>query len=249
MTRMEICLEDLDGVSEVVAAGAERIELCSDLTEGGITPSIGTVAVALRLAGDRLRAMSGAELHQPTFGIQALIRQRPADFVYSTAEIDAMAHDIRAMRELPRPEGVVLGFVVGALTSDQEIDLRATGRLVAAAGPHPVTFHKAFDEITDQAQALEQLIGLGVRRVLTSGGSATALEGAAQLSVLARQAGDRVTILAAGGIRPHNAADVVAATGAREIHLRAPDEQEVERHATSPAVVRSVAAIQGGVQA
>ena len=132
-----------------------------------------------------------------------------------------MVDDIHSMRALPNPSGVTLGFVIGALRADGRIDVDATRRLLAACGDAPVTFHKAFDQVADRAEALEQLAELGVARVLTSGGAATALDGAEELARLVDQAGDRILILAGGGVRPANAAEVVATTGVREVHLRA----------------------------
>ena len=245
MTVVEICVAALAGVGSAVEAGADRIELCAALAEGGITPSIGTVAAALRAA--------------TRIGIQVLVRQRPGDFVYDEDEVQAMVDDIDSIRLLPNPAGVALGFVVGALRADGRIDVDATRRLIAACGDAPVTFHKAFDQVPDRAEALERLAGLGVARVLTSAGAATALEGADALAELVAQAGDRVTILAGGGVRPSNAAEVVARSGVREVHLRAvqrvataaagaPTAYDAgEREVTSGAVVRAVVATVGAL--
>ncbi|MDN4613998.1 copper homeostasis protein CutC [Leifsonia sp. F6_8S_P_1B] len=204
---VEICLDDLSGVGAAERAGADRIELCAALSEGGITPSIGTVAGALQAAR--------------RIDVNVLVRQRPGDFVYTAEEVEAMVADIRAMRSLPRADGVALGFVIGALAPDGTVDLPATARLAQACGEAPVTFHKAFDQVPDRIAALEQLVSLGVTRILTSGGAPSALDGAAELGELVRRAGDRVTILAGGGVRPANAAEVVRRTGVREVHLRA----------------------------
>jgi copper homeostasis protein len=240
VTVVEICLDDLAGVGVAEEAGADRIELCAALGEGGITPSIGTVAGALRAA--------------TRIGIQVLIRQRPGDFVYDDDELQAMVDDIHSIRALPNPSGVVLGFVVGALRADGRVNVDATRRLVAACGDAPVTFHKAFDQVADRAEALQQLADLGVTRVLTSAGAATALEGADELTRLVELAGDRVTILAGGGVRPANVAEVVRRTGVAEVHLRAPRAVATpgagaptaydsgERDVTSAEVVRAVVA-------
>ncbi|MGO4298667.1 copper homeostasis protein CutC [Leifsonia sp. RAF41] len=207
MTVVEICLDDLAGVRVAEEAGADRIELCAALSEGGITPSIGTVAAALRAA--------------TRIGIQVLIRQRPGDFVYDDDELQAMVDDIHSVRSLPNPSGVPLGFVVGALRTDGRVNVDATRRLIAACGDAPVTFHKAFDQVGDRAEALEQLVELGVGRVLTSGGAPSVLDGVDEVARLVEQAGDRILILAGGGVRPANAAEIVGRTGAREVHLRA----------------------------
>ncbi|MCD2443842.1 copper homeostasis protein CutC [Agromyces sp. SYSU K20354] len=207
MTLLEICLDDVDGAPVAEAAGADRLELCAAIGEGGITPSLGTVAAVF----DRVRHV----------GVQVLVRQRPGDFVYSDAELDAMAADIRAIRALPRPEGVKLGFVVGALTPDGTIDRSATERLVAAARDVPVTFHKAFDQCPDQFAALDRLIDLGCERVLTSGGAVSAIEGSAQLAELVAHASGRIAVLAGGGVRPDHVGELVRTTGVGEVHLRA----------------------------
>jgi copper homeostasis protein len=206
-TLVEICLDDLAGVGVAERAGADRIELCAALSEGGITPSIGTVAVALTSA--------------QRIGVNVLVRQRPGDFVYTPEEVEAMVADIRAIRALPRPSGVALGFVVGALLPDGTIDAVATARLMEACGDAAVTFHKAFDQVPDRAAALERLVALGVARVLTSGGAASALDGSEALAELVRRAAGRIAILAGGGVRPANAAEIVRRTGVREVHLRA----------------------------
>jgi copper homeostasis protein len=207
VTAVEICLDDLAGVRVAEGAGADRIELCAALGEGGITPSIGTVAGALRAA--------------TRIGIQVLIRQRPGDFVYDEHELQAMVDDIHSIRALPNPSDVTVGFVIGALRADGLINVDATRRLVSACGDAPVTFHKAFDQVADRAEALELLVDLGVARVLTSGGAANALDGADELARLVEQAGDRILILAGGGVREANASEIVVRTGVREVHLRA----------------------------
>lgn len=244
MTLVEICLDDLAGVGVAEEAGADRVELCAALVDGGITPSIGTVAAALRGA------------HR--IGIQVLIRQRPGDFVYSAEELAAMVDDIHSIRVLANPSGIPIGFVIGALRPDDRVDVDATRRLVAACGDAPVTFHKAFDQVPDRAEALEQLADLGVARILTSGGAATALDGADELRHLVELAGERITVLAGGGVRPVNAAEVVERAGVREVHLRAvrpvatagagaPTAYDSgERDVTSAEVVRAVvAAVRG----
>ncbi|KRC46733.1 copper homeostasis protein CutC [Leifsonia sp. Root227] len=211
MTLLEICLDDLDGVAAAERGGADRIELCAALSEGGITPSLGTVAAALR----QVTAM----------GVNVLVRQRGGDFVYSEPEVAAMADDIRAIRELPNPAGVPLGFVIGALRPDNTIDVAAASRLRAACGDAPVTFHKAFDQTPDLPAALDDLIGLGIDRVLTSGGVTTAADGSEKLAELVVRSRGRVTILAGGGVRAANVAELVRRTGVTEVHLRAGEAQ------------------------
>ena len=207
MTIVEICLDDVEGVGRVEAAGADRVELCSDLASGGLTPSIGTVVRAL------------AMVHR--IGVQVLVRPRPGDFVYSEEEVEVMLADIAAIRTLRARSGVRTGFVIGALTEDGTIDVEVLARLVEASGGGPTTAHRAFDTLADPLGALEMLVDLGIDRVLTSGGATTAVEGAPALHRLVEAAAGRITVLAAGSIRPGNVAQVVHATGATEVHLRA----------------------------
>jgi len=207
VTLLEVSLDDIAGAFLAEELGADRIELCAGLIEGGTTPSLGTVATVL----------GGVE----RIGVRVLVRQRGGDFVYTADELDAMCADIEAIRALPIPSGVELGFVIGALLPSGEIDTAATTRLVEACGPAPTVFHKAFDQVQDQSAALEILIGLGVGGVLTSGGAPRAIDAAEALSALVRQAAGRIVILAGGGVRPENVAELVASTGVTEVHLRA----------------------------
>ena len=208
--QLEICLDDIDGARIADRAGADRIELCADLSVGGITPSIGTVAQAL----NEIKSV----------GLQVLIRARGGDFTYSPSEVSAMCADISAIRSLPNPHNIRIGFVVGALTPANTIDLDTIAQFKAAAGDSPLTFHKAFDLTSDLHAALNQLIELGFQRVLTSGGKASALEGAAVIKELVAQSAGRMAILAGGGVRAHNLAEIIAATGVTELHMTARQE-------------------------
>jgi copper homeostasis protein len=208
VTLVEICIEDIEGAFAAESSGADRIELCAGLAEGGITPAIGTVVTVL--AGVR------------RIGVQVLIRPRAGDFVYSRFELDAMCADIGAVRDLGSPDGVTLGFVIGALTPRCTVDREAVKQLLEACQDAPVTFHKAFDATADIVATLDELAELGVGRVLTSGGRATAHDGASMLARLVERAAGRIEILAGGGIRPGNVVELVARTGVREVHLRAP---------------------------
>jgi copper homeostasis protein len=168
-----------------------------------------------------------------------MIRPRGGDFRVSEVEEQVMLADIAALRALPNPQDLPLGVVVGAVTDDGGLDLPVLRRLIAAAGPLPVTVHKAFDEVHDQIRALEEIIDLGADAVLTSGAAPTALDGAARIAELRRRAGDRLRVIAAGGIRSHNVRLVLAETGAREVHLRAPKHSD-GREATDADEVRRV---------
>ena len=194
----EACVES---VAEAVAAeqgGAGRIELCVDLAVDGITPPTEMIAEACRAV---------------KVPVMVLVRPRGGDFRYSPPELSAMLDDIARARSLG-----AAGVVVGALGADGRVDRAAMERLVAAAGPMSVTFHRAFDVVPDRIAALEALIPLGVDRVLTSGGAPTAEAGVPELKRLVDRAAGRIGILAAGRIRAANVPAIVRATGVREVH-------------------------------
>lgn len=209
-TRVEVCVDDLAGVLAAERAGADRVELCADLLEGGTTPSIGLLRVVLESV-DRI-------------GVQVMVRSRGGDFVYSDEEVRVMAADARAITAVAATSRVPVGIVFGALTVDRRVDVRALDAIREAAGDVPVTFHKAFDDTVDVFDAYETIARHGVERVLTSGGAATAGEGADALSTLrARSEEDpRMPIVLAGGsVRARNVAALIERTGVREVHFRA----------------------------
>jgi copper homeostasis protein len=205
--RVEICVDDLSGALAAEEAGADRIELCAALSEGGTTPSIGLIRAVL----GRLRRID----------VVVMIRPRGGNFQVTAEERAVMLADIAAIRAEPHAPGVTVGFVFGVLDADGTVDVPTTRALVAASAGAPVTFHKAFDETADLPAALETLMALGVNRVLTSGGKATAEEGAAMLRALVTQSADRITVLAGGGVRAHNLRALLAETGVPDVHLRA----------------------------
>jgi copper homeostasis protein len=211
---VEICVGDVARALTAEAAGADRVELCADLAQGGTTPSIGAVAVALR----ELRRVA----------VRVMIRPRGGDFHYGEVEERVMLADLEAVRALPNPHGLSLGFVFGA-TQGRALDLPLLRRLIAAAAPLPVTVHKAFDEVDDQFAAVEELAALGVDAVLTSGAAATALAGAGRIAELRVRAAGRLRVMAGGGVRAENVRRVVGLTGVDLVHLRAPDADHVRR--------------------
>lgn len=154
---VEICVDDVAGAVLVEAAGADRIELCSALSEGGITPSLGLVQTVL----------AGIE----RIGLRVMVRPRGGNFVMSPDELDVMLADVVALRSLPRPPGLDFGFVFGALTPAGDIVVPALRRLLDACAGLPTTFHKAFDAVGDLPAALETLVALGVGRVGRPAGS------------------------------------------------------------------------------
>lgn len=225
VVRVELCAE---GVAEATFAdrlGADRIELCAGMVEDGTTPSIGTVRTTLA-------ATRG-------LAVQVMIRPRGGNFVHSAAELDVMVADIELISELSVGHPSSVGFVFGALTPDHTIDRSAVRALTDACGDAPTTFHKAFDELPDQEHGLETLIDLGITYVLTSGGAATAVAGAASIRRLVELAGDRIGVIAAGSIGAESL-ETVLATGVRDVHLRAARWQD------AAAVVQQVAALRGG---
>lgn len=197
--RLEVVVDSVEGAQAAQAGGAHRIELCSALLEGGITPSLATLELT--------RAAI-------TIGLQAMIRPRGGDFVYSSTEYAVMQRDI----EIAKSAGAD-GIVLGLLLPEGVIDAKRTAALVQLAHPLTVTFHRAFDMVADLPYALEVLIDLGIERVLTSGGEVSALEGAETIAALVEQAADRIIVMPGGGITERNIARIAAQTGARELHL------------------------------
>ena len=197
---VEASVETLDEAVAAEEAGADRVELCANLAEDGLTPESAAVASVVE------------HLRIPVFTI---VRPRTGDFVYDEDELRRMLRDVRAAGSAG-----LAGVVTGILSADGTVDAARTRALVEAAAPLPVTFHRAFDSVADTARALETLIDAGIVRVLTSGGAATALEGANTIAALVRQAGDRIVVLAGGGVRAHNVRDLIARTGVREVHSR-----------------------------
>lgn len=198
---LEVCCGDIESVLAANAGGAGRIELCSALADGGVTPSAGLIRQAVRLS---------------TIPVNVLIRPRGGDFLYNEAEVDVMVEDIILCRE-----SGAHGVVIGALTPDGDPDLPALRRMTDAAGEMSVTFHRAFDLCRSAAEALEQLVELGCDRVLTSGQQASAIEGAPLLRKLREQAAGRILILAGAGVNPASAAELIATGAADEVHASA----------------------------
>lgn len=197
---LEICAADIDSVYAAAKGGADRVELCSALSEGGLTPSAGMIKEALTVPG---------------LEVNVLIRPRSGDFLYSDSELRTMLRDIELCRELE-----VNGVVFGALTPEGDIDTLACRSMVKAAGNLHKTFHRAFDMCRNPRQAVRDIIALGFDRILTSGQAATAMEGSGLIHELQKEFPD-ITFIAAGGVTPDNAAEIVARTGDCEIHASA----------------------------
>lgn len=191
----------MESVDDAVAAergGAQRIELCSDLSSGGITPSAGLMQTTRR------------HVRLP---IHALIRPRPGDFCYSDRELETMRNDVCAAKQLGM-DGVVLGI----LTESARIDIERTKTLVDLSRPLPATFHRAFDASKNLEASLEEVIQTGALRILTSGGQARAIDALPLLQRLVQAAEGRILLMPCGGIRSENVARIVRATRAQEFH-------------------------------
>jgi copper homeostasis protein len=196
---IEVCV---DSVASAVAAergGAGRLELCSNLLEGGVTPSAGLI--------ERVRART-------SIALRVMIRPRGGDFCYTTEEFDTMECDIVAAGKLGAD-----GIVLGILHADGSVDTERTRRLVELARPLPVTFHRGFDMSADRADALERVCAAGADRILTSGGDESASLGIHSIADLVQAAQGRVVIMACGGINHANAARIVEESGVSEIHV------------------------------
>lgn len=200
--KFEICANGVESCLAAQEGGADRVELCAGIPEGGTTPSYGEIKVARRL-------LTTTRLH-------VIIRPRGGDFLYTPLEVERMEEDIRLCRELG-----VDGVVIGCLNADGTLDMDANRRLVEAAKGMSVTFHRAFDRCSDPFRALEQLVELGVSRILTSGQQPTAFEGIPLLRELNTRAAGRITILAGCGVNENNIREIQEKTDVCEFHFSA----------------------------
>jgi copper homeostasis protein len=216
----EVCVDSTEGVLAAQEAGADRVELCCALFEGGLTPSAGLIETA-RAASD--------------IDINVLIRPRSGDFIYDRHELRVMLRDIEVAAQLG-----VHGVVLGALTVDGDVDVALCQQLMKAADGLSVTFHRAFDMARQPFEALETVIGLGVDRLLTSGQESSALDGAPLIERLVRAAVDRITVMPGGGITPRNINRILDLTGAHEVHFSA------RTSVASPARYRNSRVAMGG---
>lgn len=196
--QLEICIDSVESAIAAERGGADRVELCSDLLEGGITPSAGLIATVRRSI---------------RIGVFMMIRPRGSDFCYTDAEFAVMQEDIRRARDLGAD-----GVVLGVLNEDATVDVARTAVLVRLADPLPVTFHRAIDMTPDPVSAIEAVIETGARRVLTSGGAAKVTEALDTVARMVAATGGRVSLMPASGINPKTIATVAAATGASEFH-------------------------------
>lgn len=211
----------MQSVAAAAEGGARRIELCSALSLDGLTPSMGMI----RIVKERF----------PQLTLHVLIRPREGNFVYNDVELATMQSDIIECRKAGADS-----IVVGALTPEGDIDLAAMQRLMEAADTLPVTFHRAFDVCRHPEEALEQVIALGCRRILTSGQQPTAEQGIPLLHRLNQQADGRIILMPGGGVNATNAPLILQQTGCQEIHASASSLQPNGLKDTDPQKVRAI---------
>jgi copper homeostasis protein len=196
---LEICVDSVESAIDAQNAGANRVELCSNLIEGGTTPGFGIISSAR---------------NSLSIGLHVIIRPRGGDFLYSDLEFDIMRREIELCGECGAD-----GIVLGILEPDGAIDIERTARLIEFARPMSATFHRAFDMSVEPVKGLEDVIACGADRLLTSGQKDKASEGAELTSQLVSQAGNRIIIMPGSGINESNIAEIAGKTGAKEFHL------------------------------
>ena len=206
MYKFEICANSVASCIAAQEGGADRVELCSGIPEGGTTPSFGMIR----------KARASIDI-----ALNIIIRPRGGDFLYTADELEEMVHDIRIAKELGAD-----GLVFGCLTKEGDIDMEAMSVLMEAAAGLPVTFHRAFDHSADPMRALQDIIDLGCARILTSGCRPTAMQGSSLLAELVKAAGDRIIIMPGCGVNESNIAEIARLSGAREFHFSAREPVE-----------------------
>lgn len=199
-SKIEICANSVESAVKAQQAGAYRVELCAGIPEGGTTPSFGEIRMARQL-------LTQTKLH-------VIIRPRGGDFLYSPLEQEIMLHDIKVSRQLGAD-----GVVFGCLTAEGNVDMPLMKKLMNAVGDMSVTFHRAFDMCRNPKEALENIIELGIDRILTSGQEATAEKGIPLLKELVAQADGRIIIMPGCGVNAGNIRKIAEETGASEFHF------------------------------
>jgi copper homeostasis protein len=217
---LEVCIESAESAINAEAGGADRVELCDNLMEGGTTPSLGAVALTLE---------------RVSIPVMMMIRPRGGDFLYTYLEYEIMLRDVEEAKKLG-----VYGVVFGLLTPDGRVDKARTAKLIEASRPLSVTFHRAFDMTVDPFEALEDLIELGVDRILTSGQEPSTDEGIDLIKQLIERADDRIIILPGCGIKEDNIGELVSKTKAVECHVTGKHQIPSEMTYTNPRVFMGV---------
>ena len=196
---IEVCVDSVESARAAQLGGANRVELCSNLLEGGVTPSTGLIVTVRQ---------------KISIGLHVMIRPRGGDFFYTADEFAVMRQDIAEAKRLGAD-----GVVFGILDEDGNVDAKATAHLVDLAQPLKVTFHRAIDMSRDPLASLETLKTLGVSHVLTSGREQTAIEGKEAIARLVRVSEGKIAVMAGSGILEQNVRQLIEATGVREIHV------------------------------
>jgi copper homeostasis protein len=197
----EVCVDSVEGAIAAQTGGAQRVELCDNLVEGGTTPSLGMIQVTRQSVA---------------IEINVIIRPRGGDFVFSELELEVMRRDILAAKQAGAN-----AVVIGALQPDGTVDVEKTRILMEAARPLKVTFHRAFDLCRNPEEALETLCGLGVDRILTSGQKNSAVAGLECIGRMVQRAAGRTIIMAGGGVNEHNIRAILSQSGVSELHFAA----------------------------
>lgn len=198
--QIEVCANSVESALNAQNAGADRVELCAGMPEGGTTPSIGQIMMAREL-------LTRTKLH-------VIIRPRGGDFLYTDLEVQTMIKDIQAAKELQ-----VDGIVIGCLTANGDVDIKQMEHLMREADGLSVTFHRAFDMCRNPHQTLQEIIALGCDRILTSGQQPTAVQGIPMLKQLQMEADEHIIIMPGCGINPTNIQQIANETGTKEFHL------------------------------
>lgn len=198
MMQLEICVDSVESAIAAESGGAQRIELCSDLFEGGITPSFGLIEAVRRNVG---------------LAIFVMVRPRGGDSFYTEYEFETMQHDVNEVKNLG-----VHGVVLGLLDANGRVDIVRTRKLIELAHPMQVTFHRAFDMSANLSDSLERVIQSGAHRILTSGGKQSVLQGVNEVAKLINLADGRIQVMAGGSIRQENIEQIAGMTGAMEFH-------------------------------
>lgn len=194
----ELAVFDFEAAQRALSAKVNRIELCEDYDAGGITPGLSLLQKVLKLG---------------SIDIFVMIRCRPGNFIYTKNEMNTMLQQIKEFKTLN-----IQGFVFGALTPDNKVDIKTCHSVIKAAHPLPVTFHRAFDQCNDMFKASEEIIECGFKRILTSGGKSNAFDGRFVIKDLISKYGSKIIFIPGGGIRNHNLKEIINSTGTNEIH-------------------------------
>jgi copper homeostasis protein len=226
---LEVCVDSIECAIAAERGGASRIELCDNLAEDGTTPSIGLISEAVTLLA---------------IPVNVMIRPRGGDSVYSDREFSVMLRDVQAVRALGAH-----GVVFGILTADGRIDTARAKILAAAARPLDITFHRAFDEVSDHHAAIDAIRDAGIGRILTSGGSPSVSDGFDALHTLAARAGDAVSIMPGGGVTGGLIPQLLSIPGIHELHVSGAAKRSVVRTAPNTGAVMQRKIVDAGLVA